>query len=240
MSKWSDIARPMIFGVLSIGFFGITAYLLLSNVEWSSAGRGGVAFLAAVSCALIAYLDRFESLKASVSGIEAKTREVRQVVDEARTTISELHKLAELTGAFMINMMSGIGRWDGYPPKVIERNREEIVDVLKAIGLADQAVARVAAADEEWINIDYSIGIINRLRRTEHNSKMTLLGDEMISRWNEEGFRPSPEDFDEAFKNIPITNDEVLELLRDYRHYMTTRTHRRPEVWLNRKNWEQG
>ena len=228
------------FDGLSVGLFAIIGFLLVfgQQADWAATGRVGIAFVAAVACALIGNLDKFESLKASLSGIEAKTREATKVVEEARATLRELHALAEMTGALLIELMARGGRLGGNSSDYDDEHRGRILHALTAIGLSPDALRRVNAGDKHWISIDYSLGILNRLRKSEScSASLKSLGAEMLVRWNSENFRPTPDDFSRLFQINACDDQEVVDLLEDYRHYLQLGEHRRPEVWRDRHRW---
>ena len=60
-----------------------------------------------------ATIDRFESLKGL--GIEAKTRQLDQKIEQADDALERLKELAELTGATFVDLSSKMGRWDSAP-----------------------------------------------------------------------------------------------------------------------------
>jgi hypothetical protein len=91
MNNWK-FDRSFVFNTPSILFLVITVCLAVFGRDWST-GRSGIIFLSAIFCAFVANIDKFESLRASLSGITAKTREVNRVVDEAKAVLAELHSL---------------------------------------------------------------------------------------------------------------------------------------------------
>jgi hypothetical protein len=52
-----------------------------------------------------------------------------------------------------------------------------------------------------------------------------------FQRWNNENFRPTPDDFLGLEQSQEITDQRILDLIEDYRHYMNTGNQRRPDVW---------
>lgn len=234
----SIINAKAAFNGLSAIFFCITAYLLLSDQEWSATGRGVVSFLCAFSCALIGNLDRFESVKASLSGIEAKTREIERTVDEARVAIREFHALAEMTGSFLIELMAGAGRFGGTPPDLSDDRRSRITDALTKIGLAPDAIKRVNTSDEYWVKIDYSFGILGGIRgASAYSDDLKAAATELCQRSGSGHFPPTPQDFVHMVAGAPSSDPYVNELIEDYKYYADHGEHRRPSVWRDRLNW---
>jgi hypothetical protein len=236
---WRKYAnRNVVFNCLSAVFFVMTAYLLVSTPEWSATGRGAVSFLCAFSCALIGNLDRFESVKASISGIEAKTREMTKAVDEARVALREFHVLAEMTGSLIIELMASAGRIGGTSPDIDARRRSRIIDSLTAIGLSSEALGRVKTSDAFWVKIDYSFGVLHGIQKSESRSvQLKAAAIEANRRWREENLLPPPDDFEAMLREGSCTDAHILELIKDYRHYADNGEHRRPAVWLDRRNW---
>lgn len=227
--------RASVFNVLSIVLFFAMGYIVLFQKDVLA---GGTLLLAAMFCAFVGHIDKVESFQASVSGVQAKIREADRVVDEAKSALTELHKFAEMASAMLINMLSGEGRLGGRSPKEIEEERARILESLKFIGLADEAIKKVSLADEKWVAVDYSIGVLHALRKsTTCSPEQRQLATEMLERWNNEDYRPTPDEFVEKFKQKGITDPVVLELAEDYKYYIKTGTHRRPNVWMDRRSW---
>lgn len=232
----------LVFNVLSVIFFVIVGYLVLFSPShnWSETGRAGVAFLSAVFCALIGNLDTIEWLKASLSGIEAKTREAEKAAESARVALTEFHVLAEMTGALLIELIAGGGRFGGGPSDHQDERRGRIIETLKKIGLSAEAVKRVNAGDKFFVSIDYSLGILNRISKSEACSpELKKLAAEWLTRWNNENFRPTPDDFAKLFEETPCGDPEIANLLEDYRYYRAHEEHRRPDVWNKRHAWHR-
>jgi hypothetical protein len=228
------------FNFLSAGFFLLLGWGLAlgPSADWSVTGHAGVAFLSGVVCALIGNLDRIEMVRASLSGIEAKTREAAIAVEQARVAQKEFHILAEMTGKLLIEGMASSGRMGSGPIQYDEQRREDVVRALRAVGLDDGAVRRVRAGDKYWVSIDYSLGILRTIKKSPLCSEdLKRSGSEMLGRWNREDFRPTPSDFEAVLRVTPCEDQSVVELVRDYQYYVQHEQHRRPDVWMNRKVW---
>lgn len=226
--------RASVFNAMSIVLFLAMGYAVLFVKDVAG---GGILLLAAVVCAFIGHIDKVESFQASVSGVQAKIREADRVVGEAKSALTELHKFAEMASTMLINMLSGEGRLGGRSPKEIEEERTRILESLKFIGLADEAIKKVSLADEKWVAVDYAIGILHTLRKsTTCSPEQRQVATEMLERWNNEDYHPTPDDFSEKFKQKGVTDPVVLDLVEDYKYYMKTGTHRRPNVWMDRRS----
>jgi hypothetical protein len=87
----------------ALGFAVIVAAIvfIFRNPTPSGVGAAGIMAVVAFVCLFIGSIDRIESFKASASGIEAKTREVQQVLDSAKATVSSLNELAKDIAAML-------------------------------------------------------------------------------------------------------------------------------------------
>jgi hypothetical protein len=237
---WKRSYFNLIFSLMSAMFFVTAGFIIIFSQEWSATGRAGVSFLCAFSCALVGNLDKFESVKASISGFEAKTREMARAVDEARVALQEFHVLAEMTGSVLIELMTGEGRAGGGPSDHKDARRSRIVDALTAIGLTPEAIKRVDRSDDFWVKIDYSLGIINGIQKSALCSdKLKTEAKDMIRRWNDEDFRPTPDDFTRTLESGVCSDASILDLAQDYRYFVENGEHRRPAVWRDRHSWGQ-
>lgn len=78
----------IVFSVTALVFFGVTLWLLVADKAASGSVAAGVG--AIVLC--LANLDRIESIKGF--GMEAKTRDLRQAIEEAEGTIAKLEAMS--------------------------------------------------------------------------------------------------------------------------------------------------
>jgi len=227
--------RSIVFNALAATFFVVTFYLVLRDPSWASAGRGSVTFLSAAFCGIIGNIEHFESFTISLTGVGAKLREVQQVLDDAQATVASLHELATMTGAFLVDNIAGSGRWGGQG--IIQQKdaaKEKLLKRLKAIGLSDDALGEVSRGDRHWVCIDYVHGIFSRPPAKLPPEDSSAL-NELIQRTVTEP--ASPEECESMLKRLKVTEPFVTALLEDYRHYVRTGEHRRPDVWRDRMSW---
>jgi hypothetical protein len=102
-------AFSILFIVLAVLFLGLTFWLLL--VDKTSYGRSGTAFLTAALCMVFGHIHSIASFKATPTSFEAKMREVAEVVDDAKATLKNLHEIAAMTGATLIDINAGKALW---------------------------------------------------------------------------------------------------------------------------------
>lgn len=86
-----------------------------------------------------ATIDRFESLKGL--GIEAKTRQLDEKIEQADEALRKLRQLAELTGAALVDLNSKMGRWDSAPsPRDALALAERVKSIMQALGSEPPAI----------------------------------------------------------------------------------------------------
>ena len=219
-----------LFLVMSV-VFRCTAYLLLRDASWSASGRGVIAFLCAALCGLFGYMPHIESFKASPTSIEAKMREVAEVVDEAKATLKSLHLVAAMAGATLIDMNAGMGRFGGGTTLASkDTRRARIMEALKFIDTPLAMLSEVSAADREWVKIDYVIGVFANWAADRKLSPEEQAAWDVFSKpWQGFAEWPSPDECEAFMDKLKIDNRELRELLLDYRYYMQKGEHRRPE-----------
>lgn len=89
-----------------------------------------------------ATIDRFESLKGL--GVEAKTRQLDQKIEQADEALRRLKELAELTGTALVDMSSKMGRWDSAPTtREAYALAQKVKSIMAALG-SDQSTMREA------------------------------------------------------------------------------------------------
>lgn len=232
--------RSALYNTFAFGFLVVLGYVILFGApgDWAATGRAGVAFLAAATCMLVGNADRFETLKASISGIEAKTREVAKVVEEARVTLKEFHVLAEMTASLLIEMTAASGRFGGSSSADTEQRRSRILSTLKAIGASGDSIRRADSADKHWVSIDYGFGVFGLISASEKCSpELKKLAADLRDELGSTGVHPGVEAFENILQAAPCDDDEVVNLIKDFRYYVETGTHRRPAVWQARGSW---
>jgi hypothetical protein len=231
-------ALSALFIVITVVFLGLTFWLLL--VDKTSYGRSGIAFLTAALCVVFGHIGSIASFKAMPTSFEAKMREVAEVVDDAKATLKNLHEIAAMAGATLIDVNAGMGRFGGGTTTAMkDARRAKIIQSLKSVALSKEELALVATADKEWVAIDYCQGIF-----AGWASQRNLTPDEQAAwgefskAWKGIGGRwPSPDECHAFMDKLTITDLVARELLEDYRYYVKHGEHRRPQVWSDRDNW---
>jgi len=121
----------LLFGLTNWGLFCAGAVNLTVGTWYAFSGSATIAatsLTAGLILLFAATIDRFESLKGL--GVEAKTRQLDQKIEQADDALRRLKELAEVAGASLIDLNSKMGRWDSAP-----RARESYALAQKVRGI---------------------------------------------------------------------------------------------------------
>jgi hypothetical protein len=134
----------------------ISSILVLLYSLWAGAsGRdAAMAISAVIGLALLcfAHIDQIAKFKASAQGIEAETREV---VNQARATLAQLQELATISGKIQVSLLVRQGRLGGYSEEEQQRFRNEILGILKSVGVSDEKRDDALSEVRRFTKFDY-------------------------------------------------------------------------------------
>jgi hypothetical protein len=230
LSTWFSI----LFNLLGAALIVLIIYIVYRDPR--SFGSPTVLLASAALCLFFANLDRVESLKASLSGFEAKTREAQAVVDQAKATVASLRELAVATASFQVDLLAAAGRFGGGgTPARKDEQKAHLLERLKGLGLTNEQLAEVDSADREWVMIDYTIELLRPLRGA-NNPRIPEPYNTTLA---EKGAL-TPEQCGGLLREFHVDDDHTKELLEDYKYYYETGKQRRPDVWRDRGNWRNG
>jgi hypothetical protein len=213
----------------------IASLLALIYSLWAGASGldEAMAISAAIGLALLcfAHLDQIAKFKASAQGIEAETREV---VNQARVTLAQLQELATITGKIQISLLVRQGRLGGYSEAEQEQYRTEILRILEKVGVSEEKRKDALSEVRRFTKFDYVGRILGGSRLPEG------IPPEKIPEWKALRRRiespPSPEELRAFMVSIRQHDPDREELLKDYAHYLSTHTHRRPNALYEDEN----
>lgn len=135
--------------------YGITNWaLLLAGLANLAAGTlaafsaspavAATSLAAGLVLLLAATVDRFESFKGL--GIEAKTRQLDEKINQADEALKRLREMTELTGTALIDLNCKMGRWDSAPsPREFFALADRIRDLMHSLGSTEQAISLALA-----------------------------------------------------------------------------------------------
>jgi hypothetical protein len=225
MSEIVARARVLVFNIAALGFV-----LLAARAIWNAEpGVALVAVGAMVVCAMIANLEHFADVSIGLQGVTARTR---QVIEEASTTIDEVRRLAIELGGMIVQLIHESGRWQTENSSADDDDSEErVIAALRSLRVSDEEIASVRARAAHIHKVDY---LQHVSRRFTHRS------GERATAWrtlrSDEGWEfPTAAEIETFYENHGFQIDEYeREWLRDYEHFYSTGTHRRPAEWRRR------
>ncbi|MCM2473839.1 hypothetical protein HGO38_10180 [Rhizobium sp. CG5] len=211
----------------AVVFLAIFVYRLFREADGQF-----LSLLAACICLVAARFEDIAKFKFSKDGLEG---EMRQAIDEAKATVTQLNLLGvELSKAILWSMQAH-SRLGGTSIDSQDTMREKVLNTVKTLGASDREIAEIKAIEYPYIDFDYSLFVTRNLSAG--------LKEEDRRLWNEFysadlrkgiGFEPSPDELEEFLRTLHLLNDDVAARLEDYRFFKTKRMHRRPQVWKAR------
>ena len=214
-----------IFQLAALVLLGLFAFLVVT------ARDGQFATLCAIVLALIG--SRMKDLlkfKLSPTGLEG---ELRTVIDEARATVAQLHALAVTQAKALLQANQSLGRFGGGSLEGIkDRVRGEIVENLGKIGLSQAGIDSVLAVEYPYIQFDYAYEVTRQIQHSVPEDKRPQWNNFFYSSNRSGiGFEPSPDEIEAFLGSVGMIDADTHERILDYRHFVKSRKHRRPEVW---------
>jgi hypothetical protein len=136
--------RRLLYGLTNWGLFTAGAVNLAVGT-WSAFNTQTAIAATSLTAGLIllfaATIDRFESLKGL--GIEAKTRQLDQKIEQADDALRRVKELAEVAGASLIDLNSKMGRWNSAPtPREAYALAQRVRGILMSLGSDPTAIRR--------------------------------------------------------------------------------------------------
>jgi hypothetical protein len=186
-------------------------------------------FASALVCVVLANIGRIKSFKAA--GIEA-------VLNETKAAIRESRDLAMISSKMLLSLVQRAGRLGGYSDSEKQDIEKSVNKVLNQFDATPEERAEVYKNWHELICFDYAHGLLGG-----HTVPAKAEQDaDLQAEWKSLRRRPlgnpaSPEEIHEFLSKYGYLNEENIELLKDYSHYIENHKHRRPEVWADRERW---
>ncbi|HMV54451.1 MAG TPA: hypothetical protein PLX20_15060 [Rhodocyclaceae bacterium] len=129
-----------------------------------SAAIAATSLTAGLVLLFAATIDRFESLKGL--GIEAKTKQLDQKINQADDALRRLREMTEITGAALIDLNSKMGRWDSVPgPRESIAFADRVRQTMKNLGSSDDVIASVLRPWAKTLCFDMALAQTHELRR---------------------------------------------------------------------------
>ena len=180
---------------------------------------------AAITCVVIANLDRIREVSLSPSG-------VRALLTEAQGTVDQLKRIARLSAAAGLSLVQQAGRMGGYDDKEKEAFLQQTVAILQDTNMSDAEIRQIV--DHNWdryVMFDYVLAITGGhiIPKLEDPS----LEEEWRALRNFERI-PTTGELETFLRKCDALHGLRQDLLDEYRFYREHRYHRNLEVWQRR------
>lgn len=215
--------------VLGLVFLALAFWFLYEEKEGA-----GLAIVGGCVCLVLPHLAAMAEFEFGLAGIKGKMREV---IAEAKASVTQLHDLAATLGEVIIHQMAAGGRFGGMDAKKQDEIRQKVIDLLEKLDLPDDRVKQVERADEDYVRFDYVGYVIKPITQTYQNE---------LDEEQEAGFKEllsqhslasplSPVQLRTGLAKLGVLAGEMEQRLLDYEHYCRTYKHRRPDSWTARR-----
>jgi hypothetical protein len=144
--------KRLLYGLTNWGLFSAGAVNLAVGT-WSAlkgeVANAATSLTAGLVLLFAATIDRFESFKGL--GVEAKTRQLDQKIEQADEALRRLKEVAELTGATLVDLNSKMGRLGSAPsPREAYALAQKVRHIMASLG---SETASMRQTLEPWIRI---------------------------------------------------------------------------------------
>ncbi len=198
-----------------------------------------IAWIAVACGVFVTIMAKFDDLvEFSLGPLRARMRET---INEANATIEQLRKVAVTSArATLTNLMSG-NFMDGTTLRTRLDLHDQYIDTLGRIGVSE---VEIGACDELWrkgVGVIYHRGIghcLNTLQ-SQHPADsepgkafVKAMGELQDMLDFETWSAPSPERIQHFLNDRKIVNNDIAELISDYRYFLDTGEIRRRDVFV--------
>jgi hypothetical protein len=158
--------KHLLYGLTNWGLFSAGALNLAVGTWFALKGQvanAATSLTAGLVLLFAATIDRFESLKGL--GVEAKTRQLDQKIEQADEALRRLKEVAELTSAVLLDLNSKIGRLSSTPtPREAYALAQKVKHITASLGSETSSIQQIL---EPWVRIfchDLATAIASPLR----------------------------------------------------------------------------
>ncbi len=160
---------------------------------------------------------------------EVDLKNLRLVLKEAQTTITEMKELSKLAIQTNLSLVQRSGRWSGYSQKEKELIKNHTLDVATKLKLTQKEQREILNEWHIYTELDYVLFILGNQLPTKWSKEEQKIWksfrEDLIHK------RPSPSEVRELLKRNNSLTPDHEELIKDYEYYIKNKSHRRPEVW---------
>lgn len=207
----------------------------------SSPTIAATSLTAALVLLFAATIDRFESLKGL--GVEARTKQLDQKISQAKEAMEKLREMTELTGANLVGLKCGVGRFDTAPgPKELIEFADKIRIMMKSLGSSektinealapwaftmcfDMAYLKITPLQDELRNREKAIRAqlqttavqLNQATSDQLNQQLNDIGHfhNKVSNLHTLKIHDFPEKFIAYFENVPVLTTAEVQPFKD-------------------------
>lgn len=190
----------------------------------------GLAIIAGAIGMAFSSLDKFEFFKGA--GFEAKTRELRKVVDEGNETLERLRAVTLFSAESVLTQVIAMGRL-GVNLRLRNETKAKVDRILKVINAQPDEIDEVEKYWRKYTIADYISHILGG------STVPDGFNQDEINEWKElrKGLidnPTSPENLRDFLAKYGMLDTEREGLIKDYEYYLENSIHRDEEAWENR------
>jgi hypothetical protein len=212
--------KRLLYSLTNWGLFSAGAVTLAWGTWSALKGQvaiAGTSLIAGLVLLFAATIDRFESLKGL--GLEAKTRQLDQKIEQADEALRKLKEVTELLVPAILNLNSGMGRLGSAPsPRETYALAQKVRQIMICVG---SEISSMRQALDPWVRMfcfDLATAIAAPLGTALRELERDPAAIQQIRAYREHGlnklyeFRVDdyPERFLHLFEDVPFVSEEVL------------------------------
>lgn len=204
---------------LIVGFLIIIVPVTLFGF-WGKKTGMWLIVVAGATVLTFANIDKIQRFK--IAGIEA---EMKKVVHEANATIEQLRNVATTSARATITSLMADNFIDAIALKDRLELHDQLISNLEKIGVSKQ---QIEEADEMWkrgVGVIYHRGIRAKLDRSASQEFQGLL---KFDEWK----APSSGEIEKFIESKGLMNQELKDLIDEYKYFESTGTIRRKELFF--------
>jgi hypothetical protein len=205
---------------------------IVGHLTWPAVAILAVYFFKDKLAGIMGRIYEFKGL-----GFEAKMREVTEVVETAKGTIKELQELAKVMASISLSLVKRAGRLGPFSDADAERIKDSVTSVLRQLDVSNEESRQLFNEWHMWDERDYADYILAGSTIPKNMTPQQIETWKLLRRCPL-GSAATPEEITEFLKECGLLTQEAIELIEDYKWYREHRTHKRPEVWERRAEWE--
>jgi len=157
--------------------------------------------------------------------------EAKKVVADANVALDQLRGIAVVLSEVLVEKLQSEGRFGGGKPEQREEHKQKLLAALKELKVPAAEIKRVEGADQQWVKIDYVEELFHKLPIEVAQNKAW---GERWAPYHSIHDRPDPDECQLIMKEFNIDDKDRKDILKDYRYYIRTGNHRRPDQWFRR------